>query len=230
MATNIQLKRSLTLGQVPGSANVLVGEPVINLADKIIYSKDGGGNVVVIGAGTTSNVIEGSNLYFSNERARAAFTSSNVLTISQGGTGQSTQAAAINALLPSQAGNSGKYLTTDSNNVNWTTATYRVVTITDATSITANCDTTDLAIQTNTQVAGTLTINAPTGTATNGQKLVIRLLSSNVQTISCNTIFSGSSDLPLPSASSGSNKYDYLGFIYNTDNSKWQLLAKNFGF
>jgi len=84
MATDIQLKRSLTPGQVPGSANVLVGEPVVNLADKIIYSKDGNGNVVVIGAGTTSNVIEGSNLYFNNARARAAFTAGTNITIADG--------------------------------------------------------------------------------------------------------------------------------------------------
>ena len=64
MATDIQLKRSFTAGSVPVAANVLVGEPVVNLTDKVIYSKDGNGNVVVIGAGTTSNVIEGSNLYF----------------------------------------------------------------------------------------------------------------------------------------------------------------------
>ena len=84
MATDIQLKRSLTPGQVPGSANVLVGEPVINLADKIIFSKDNNGNVIVIGAGTTSNVIEGSNLYFNNARARAAFTAGTNITIADG--------------------------------------------------------------------------------------------------------------------------------------------------
>jgi len=72
MATDIQLKRSLTAGQVPGAANVLVGEPVVNLADRIIFSKDNTGNIVVIGAGTTSNVTEGSNLYFSNARSRQA--------------------------------------------------------------------------------------------------------------------------------------------------------------
>ena len=72
MATDIQLKRSFTAGSVPVAGNVLVGEPVVNLTDKVIFSKDGNGNVVVIGAGTTSNVIEGSNLYFSNTRAVAA--------------------------------------------------------------------------------------------------------------------------------------------------------------
>ena len=72
MANDIQLKRSSVAGRVPSAANVLVGEPVINLIDKIIFTKDGGGNVIVIGAGTTSNVIEGTNLYFSNARVSTA--------------------------------------------------------------------------------------------------------------------------------------------------------------
>lgn len=68
MATDIQLKRSSVLGRVPDAGNVLVGEPVVNLADKIIFTKNGAGDIIVIGAGTTSNVTEGSNLYFSNAR------------------------------------------------------------------------------------------------------------------------------------------------------------------
>ena len=106
----------------------------------------------------------------------------------------------------------------------------RVVSIADATSVTINADTTDLATQTNTQATGTLTINAPTGTLANGQKFTFRLQSSNVQTFSWNVVFSGSTDLSLPTTSSGSSKYDYMGFIYNSTAIKWQLLAKNFGF
>ena len=106
----------------------------------------------------------------------------------------------------------------------------RIVAIADGTSVTMNGANTDTATQTNTQVAGTLTINAPSGTPYDGQKLVFRLQSSNVQTFSWNSIFAGSTDLSLPTTSSGSSKYDYVGFIYNTPAVKWQLLAKNFGF
>ena len=45
------------------------------------------------------------------------------LPIANGGTGQTTAGAAINALLPSQSGNSGKYLTTDGTNPSWGTVT-----------------------------------------------------------------------------------------------------------
>lgn len=110
------------------------------------------------------------------------------------------------------------------------TITPRVVSIADGTSVTINADTTDIATQTNTQAVGTLTINAPTGTPFNGQKIMFRLQSTNVQTFSWNGIFAGSADLILPTASSGSSKYDYVGFIYNSTAAKWQLLAKVFGF
>jgi hypothetical protein len=106
----------------------------------------------------------------------------------------------------------------------------RVVTIADGTSITMDADTTDLATQTNTQVAGTLTLNAPTGTPVNGQKLILRVQCTNVQTLSYNAIFAGSTDIPLPTATSGSSRYDYLGFMYNTAAVKWQLIARAFGF
>lgn len=42
-----------------------------------------------------------------------------VYPISHGGTGQSTAAGAINALLPSQVGNAGKVLSTDGTNLRW---------------------------------------------------------------------------------------------------------------
>ena len=44
------------------------------------------------------------------------------LGIANGGTGQTTANAALNALLPSQGGNSGKFLTTDGTDTSWATA------------------------------------------------------------------------------------------------------------
>ena len=106
----------------------------------------------------------------------------------------------------------------------------RITTIADAVSVTMNGDTTDIAQQANTQAVGTLTVNAPTGTPYDTQKLMFRLKSTNVQTFAWNAIFASSTDTVLPTASSGAGKYDYLGFIYNSVNSKWQILAKNMGF
>lgn len=106
----------------------------------------------------------------------------------------------------------------------------RIVSHTDATSITINADTTDLATMINTQTAGTFTINAPTGSIFDGQKLMFKIKSTNIQTFSWNAVFTGSIDAPLPTASSGSSKTDYLGFIYDATSSKWHVVAKNFGY
>lgn len=106
----------------------------------------------------------------------------------------------------------------------------RVVAVANSSTITINADTTDLATQTNTQAAGTLTIAAPSGTPVDGQQVMLRLTSTNAQTFSWNAIFAGSTDLPLPTTSSGGGKEDYVGFIYDSSSSKWHLIAKNFGF
>ena len=75
MANIVQLKRSSVTGRVPDAGNVEIGEPVVNLADRIIFTKNTTGSVIVVGAGTTSNVTEGINLYFSNARVSAAISS-----------------------------------------------------------------------------------------------------------------------------------------------------------
>lgn len=106
----------------------------------------------------------------------------------------------------------------------------RVVSVASASSVTPNADITDILIQANTEPLGTLTINAPIGSPTNGQAFVFRLSSTAVQTFSWNAIYQGSTDGALPAASSGAGKTDYMGFIYNSTSSKWQMLAKNFGF
>ena len=105
-----------------------------------------------------------------------------------------------------------------------------VVTIADGTSFTFNASITDIAIQNNTQVVGNLSMNAPSGTASDGQRVLIRLKSANVQTFVWNSVYQGGNDLALPSVSTGSSKYDYMGFIYNTGASKWQIISSVFGF
>ena len=106
----------------------------------------------------------------------------------------------------------------------------RVVSVSSATSITPNADTTDILIQANSVAAGTLTVNAPTGTPVDGQKIIFRITSTNVQTLSFNAIYQSSTDIGFPATLSGASKTDYMGFMYNSASTKWQLLAKVFGF
>ena len=105
----------------------------------------------------------------------------------------------------------------------------RVVTLPSSTSFTPDADTTDIALQFNTQSAGTLTINAPTGTPVSGQKIVYRITTTNAQTLSYNAIYQASSDIALPTTLSAGTT-NYLGFFYNSTAAKWQLVAKVFGF
>ena len=55
MASVIKLKRSSTVGAVPASGDLEVGEVAINLADRVIYSKQSGGAVVRIGEAALAN-------------------------------------------------------------------------------------------------------------------------------------------------------------------------------
>lgn len=80
------------------------------------------GNTIATGYGGTGLTTFGSAnyaLYSTSSSALAAGT----LPIAAGGTGQTTANTALNALLPSQSTNSGKYLTTDGSNSSWATVT-----------------------------------------------------------------------------------------------------------
>jgi hypothetical protein len=103
--------------------------------------------------------------------------------------------------------------------------TKRVTAASDATSITPASDTADVTTQANTQALGTLTINNPTGTPTDGQELTLRIKSTNAHTYSFGSGYRGSLDTPLPTTHSGSSLTDYLKFIYNSADSKWDLVA-----
>ena len=180
---------------------------------------------------TTANVTEGTNLYFTDARVYSAVTGNltlkaNVTDLTTANVIEVTNLYFTNARVYSSL-TAGAGISISSGTVS---AAPRVVAITDAASVTIDGDTTDIATQVNTQAVGTLTINAVTGTLSNGQKIIFRLQSTNVQTFSWNAVFVGSTDLVLPTVSSGASKYDYVGFMYNTTASKWQLLAKNFGF
>jgi len=185
------------------------------------YLYTGNTNLSVGTAGATSyiNFFTGGTLA-TNERMRITNTAIVVNT----GIGISANGS---------TGTSGQVLTSSgTGNVYWSTASSskRVVSYANSSTFTANTDSTDIATMIYTGSTGTFTIANTTGTPINGQQLVFRIQTTNSQTLSFQAQFAGSTDLPLPSALSGSSKHDYLGFIYNSTTSTWQLLAKNFGF
>jgi hypothetical protein len=92
----------------------------------------------------------------------ASHTLSGTIDVVNGGTGQTTTTAAINALLPSQATNSGKYLTTDGTNTSWATVSGGVSSVTGSGNIASSGGATP-----NITFTGTLPVaNGGSGAAT----------------------------------------------------------------
>lgn len=58
MATVIKLKRSETASSVPQSTDLQVGELAINTADKKIYVKDSGNNIIEVANQTTGATVD----------------------------------------------------------------------------------------------------------------------------------------------------------------------------
>ncbi len=214
--TPISLYYSATASAVPLAANLTAGELALNTADGKLYYKNSS-NVVTLLAGSTSGPAGGSTTQVQYNSSGVLAGSANLIfdgtNLGVGGTPSGTYRLEVTG----KSYSSGGIVT-------------RTVAYADGTSLTFNVDTTDTATQANTQATGTLTINAPIGTPYNGQKLIFRLQSTNVQTFAWNAIFIGSLDLTLPTASTGSSKYDYMGFQYNSTSAKWNLLARTFGF
>lgn len=101
--------------------------------------------------------------------------------------------------------------------------TPRENTIVSSATPTPAGDSTD--IFTITALAEAATIGAPTGTPTDGQKLLMRIKDDGTaRVIGWNAIYRASSDLALP-LTTILGKTLYLGFMYNADATKWDLVA-----
>jgi hypothetical protein len=253
MPSNIILKKSSIAARVPVTSDLAYGELALNYADGALYYKrsdntiqnlisSGGGSGTVTsvdisvptGLSVANNPITTSGtiaISFSSGYSIPTITSQTNWNTAYGWGNHAS--AGYQAALVSGTNiktiNGTSVLGSGNIAISGTVVT-RVVSLTDATSITINADTTDIAKQVNTQATGTLTINAPTGTLSDGQRIMLRLTSTNVQTFSWNAIFGGSTDMVLPTASSGGGKEDYLGFIYDSVATKWHLIAKSFGY
>jgi len=89
-------------------------------------------------------------------------------------------------------------------------------------TLTVDADSTDFAVIT-AQAEG-LTIEAPTGTPVQGQKLIIRIKDDgSARSISFNAIFTAIG-VTLPTTTTVSKKL-YIGCIYNDTDTKWDVIA-----
>jgi len=76
-----------------------------------------------------------------------------------------------------------------------------------------------------TALAAGATFGAPTGTPTDGQKLIIRIKDSgSAQTLAFNALYRFSTNIPAPTTTVIS-KTVYMGFLYNAADTKWDCLC-----
>jgi hypothetical protein len=101
--------------------------------------------------------------------------------------------------------------------------TQRVTTVADSATPTPAGDDSDMF--TVTALAQAATFGAPTGTPTSGQKLIIRILDNGTaRALAWNAIYRAGTDVALPTTTVLS-KTLYCGFIYNSADTKWDLVA-----
>lgn len=117
-ATNVNQSAvtTLNLSTTPtGAVTLNFGTGAVTSATKTINIGTGGntGGTTAITIGTTSGT--------STITINGTLALSSALPISSGGTGSTTATNAINALLPTQTSNGGKYLTTDGTSASWGT-------------------------------------------------------------------------------------------------------------
>jgi hypothetical protein len=101
--------------------------------------------------------------------------------------------------------------------------TKRVAALTDAATVTPDSDSFDggklLTLSQSTTIAN------PTGTPTAFQQYILRIKSTSPQALTFGTQYRGGNDIALPTTTTGGSKADYYGFQWNTDDSKWDLIA-----
>lgn len=106
--------------------------------------------------------------------------------------------------------------------------TKRVGSTTSSSTPTPDADTQDVYAL--TALATAPTFGAPTGTPTNGQPLLIRIKDNGTaRALAFNAIYRFSTDIPAPTTTTIS-KTMYIGFIYNSTDSKWDCIALIDGF
>lgn len=207
--TPIQLYHSTTPSSAPTAGNLLPGELAINTADGKLFYEDSGGNVQVIAtkAGADGDVV-----------GPGSATSGNVATFN-GTTGKIIQDGGKSLPSGSIVG------TSDTQTLTNKRVTQRVNSITDAATITPTGDSSD---QYNvTALAQPATIAAPSGTPTSGQKLILRIKDNGTGRALTWTTTSGAYraiGVTLPTTTTA-NKTSYIGCIYNSDATFWDVVA-----
>lgn len=109
-----------------------------------------------------------------------------------------------------------------------TRITPRISTTPTNVTITPDINLTD--IYTITALATNTTMNAPSGTAQEGQSLIIRIKDNGTsRTLTWNAVYRAGTDFALPTATTA-GKEMYIQFIYNNGASKWDAVGLSQGY
>lgn len=151
-------------------------------------------------------------------------TTESALAISRGGSGQTTANDALNAFLPSQGGNGGKFLTTDGTNSSWATAsgggsTALAVTSKTTTYTATNSDDVILA----SGSAFTVTLYAAAGNS--GRVLRIKKTDSSLSNI---ITIDGNSSETIDGALTTTLNTQYEEVALLCDGSNWHILNRSY--
>ena len=244
--TPIQLYHSTTVSNTPTAGNLAPGELAINTAYGNLFYYDSGGFVHVIAtkAGANGDVVGPASATDGNLAAFDGVTGKLIkqaatVTAVQGGTGVANNAAntitfsgafGITMTLTSTTAitfpTSGTLATlAGTETLTNKRVTQRVNSITDAATITPTGDSSD---QYNvTALAQPATVAAPSGTPTSGQKLILRIKDNGTGRALTWTTTSGAYravGVTLPTTTTA-NKTSYIGCIYNSDATFWDVVA-----
>lgn len=196
---------------------------VTNTAINIITNSGTGITYNVPGGGYPHDFKEGTNTLMRIGNSQILFntTTSSVFTVDVSGTLRATTSVTTPLLV-----NTGN-LTLPT--VTSTVVTYKTSTTASSATPSPTGDAWDNRF-TVTALATNPTFAAPSGTPVDGNTLIIRIKDNGTsRTLSWNAIYRAGTDFSLPTATTIS-KTLYVQFVYNSADSKWDLIGKTDGF
>jgi hypothetical protein len=207
--TTLGASSTATLNTLSSSGATLTGGTIDNIA--IGGATPAAGAFTTVTASTPMGPVSGGSGVANN--AAATVTSSGNFAYTRTLTGATNVTFPTTGTLATLAGSE----TLTNKRVN-----LRINSTASAASVTPDISATDL--QAFTALATGLTINAPTGTPTDGSRLLFRFLDSGVsQTLTWHATYAVIGTT-LPTATVA-NKTTYVGCIYNANNTRWDVLA-----